>query len=185
MKLSLLLLALLFSSISLAQPALEQGVINLNGTLSFSRQSSDDINDGNSVLSLNPQAGYFVINNLSAGLSLSYNNTRFLGRNFTTWSIGPSVRYYIGGNNIIPFASVGYSYFEEFNSLSSELLKGNSLTLGAGINYFLNQNVALETVVNYTFENTTLPASYDLYYYNNKISRQVMSIAVGVNYFLF
>lgn len=178
------ILVLLFTSISFSQSPTSQGTINLNGTLSFSTQYSNDINDGRSILSINPQIGYFIIDNLSGGVSLNFNRISVSWNKLTDWSIGPAARYYFPLEQLYPFIGVGFNYFESFNANSDDLIKGNSIVFSLGLDHFLTTNVAIETVLNYSIEATTYPPS-TIFYVNRTAKRNLFFIGVGINFFLF
>ena len=129
----------LLSSISnaLNAQACGQGVWMIGGQIGFNSVSSD----GNSfsLFSFQPEAGYFVIDNLAIGTSLGL--TAVEGS--TEFGIGPFVRYYLWSNL---FAQAGVKYltgpinpFDIFDSISP-------FRYGAGVGYsfFVNSAVAIE-----------------------------------------
>ncbi len=75
----LILVSLLFV---VAAFAFDQGTINLGGTASFESVKEDSDADAVTVFTLNPNVGYFIIDNLSADLNLnimSYDGDTNLG----------------------------------------------------------------------------------------------------------
>ena len=173
-------------SVSLfAQSPTSKGTINLNGNLSFSSQSYEEGNDNTNVLTLNPQVGVFLIDNLSLGLSLSYDRISLGSSSNTNWGIGPNLRYYFNSENVKPFLSIGYSYTETFTSLNDDKWKGHQFILGGGLDYFIARNVALETTVSYKFNTVTIPESYNAFYRNLEQKSKTFLIGIGINFFLY
>ncbi|HET9504883.1 MAG TPA: hypothetical protein VFO93_15170 [Hymenobacter sp.] len=105
------------ASIAHAQSPIKAGTVALGGSINYSH-SSDEVNSNtgyrngsysssysNNILSLSPEASYFVADNISIGLSLNYSiqeisfssSPNFGGtsyRDATSFRIGPFVRYY-------------------------------------------------------------------------------------------
>lgn len=104
-------------------------------------------------LTLTPQAGYFVKNNLAIGAKLSLDLVSSDGTT-AVWSVGPFVRGYFGGNEKSKF-------FAEANpSLGRIQLGGEGFTmynLGASVGYayFITKNIGLETGLSYNYSNAT------------------------------
>lgn len=138
MKLVSVLIVFLFSISLTAQSPMEKGTFSLNGSLSYSSQSYDGADDSRNILMLNPQAGYFVKENLSLGVSLSYVNYSLGSASSTEWGIGPNLRYYLdSGETTKPFFSLGYAYTSSSNSGSDDKWIGTQLILTAGLDYFI------------------------------------------------
>ena len=70
--------------------AFDQGTINLGGSAYFESVKANSDTDAVTVFSLNPNVGYFIIDNLSADLNLSV--TSFDGN--TDFGIGLGGRYF-------------------------------------------------------------------------------------------
>jgi outer membrane protein W len=94
------------------------------------------------------------------------------------------MRYYFNVQSIKPFVGVGYSFANENSSLSDEDIKHNNIILNVGADYFLTDNIALETILGYTFMNIKYPKEYNLYYSDLETSRKSLSIGIGINVFL-
>ncbi|MCB5252929.1 MAG: hypothetical protein RBR69_03425 [Candidatus Cloacimonadaceae bacterium] len=71
--------------------AFDQGTINLGGSASFESVKADSDADAESIISINPNVGYFVIDNLSADLNLGYID---YDGDVSTLSIGIGGRYF-------------------------------------------------------------------------------------------
>jgi hypothetical protein len=187
MKASIAFLTLFLTTSIFAQSPIQKGTINLNGNISFSSQSYGDMDDGRNllllnsddreVLLLNPQVGYFFIDNISLSLSLDYSRYSQGGVTNTNWAIGPSIRYYFDLEEIIPFLSISYSYTEEFNSYDYKVI-GSQFGITGGSDLFITRNVALETTISYLFNNDRLPESLDQ-------KSNTILIGIGINIFIY
>jgi len=105
------------ASIAHAQSPIKAGTVALGGSINYSHNSDEvSSNTGyrngsysssysNNILSLSPEASYFVSDNLSVGLSLNYsiqeisfssspNSGGTSYRDATSFRVGPFVRYY-------------------------------------------------------------------------------------------
>lgn len=93
-------------------------------------------------LSINPDASYFVKNNLALGAGIQL--MPWISDDFTfSYGIHPFVRQYFGKGLIKPFAeaSVGYMGFMVGDGSPSFVTAG----VGGGLAYFITPNVALES----------------------------------------
>ena len=185
MKLVSVFFVFLFSISVTAQTPMEKGTISLNGSLSYSSQSYDGSDDNRNILMLNPQAGYFIAENFSLGLSLSYINYSLGSASSTEWGIGPSLRYYLPAEKVKPFFSLGYGYTKSSNSSNDDTWIGTQIIITAGIDYFITKNVALETIASYSFNNERLPDSYKSYYKSLDQKSTTFMIGVGLNFFIY
>lgn len=178
-------LFVLFMSFSmLAQSPISKGTINLNGNLSFSSQSYENSDPTLSILSINPQASYFLVDNLSLGLAVNYER-RSIGASSTNYGIGPNLRYYFILEKFYPFISLGYSYTKSFNSSNDDMFNGNQYIISGGVAYFLTKSVALETAISYRIDRKTLPDSYKSYYKDLDIKSNIIMFGVGINIFIY
>jgi Outer membrane protein beta-barrel domain len=106
----------------------------------------------NSEVGLNPQGGYFIINNFAIGATVTMEYNKIGENSTTTFGAGPFSRFYFGTKNVRPFAH------GELNFVSVKLKvpsttnteNGNNYFLAGGLAFFLNENVALETLLGYT-----------------------------------
>ena len=177
---------LLFNSFMFSQPALKKGVYYLGGSIEFTT-SKNTMNESfgftstvkETYLLFQPSFSYFIIDNLSIGTSVLYfyeeteisyqssNNQKSIYRQL---GIGPSIRYYFGGNNIVPFVGVGDSYSK---SIDSEQ-ENNMFTITGGIDYFLSKSIGLEPFLSYSIIHYTKPDQ----------SINNFSIGLRINYFI-
>lgn len=185
MKLVSVFFVFLFSVSVTAQTPMEKGTISLNGSLSYSSQSYEGSDDNRNILMLNPQAGYFIAENFSLGLSLSYINYSLGSASSTEWGIGPNLRYYLPAEKVKPFFSLGYGYTKSSNSTNDDKWIGTQFIITAGLDYFMTENVALETIMSYSFNNERLPDSYKSFYKNLDQKSTTLLIGIGLNYFIY
>lgn len=161
-------LAVLFAS---AQA--EQGNFLISGASSFGFQSTsyEGPAENQTDILLTTRAGYFVIDNLSAGLLLSYFNSSQGDFKSSSSTIGPWARYYIGGKAFVG-AAYGISNSKTESGGSEFKSDGSSLLFEAGYPIFLGESAALEPTLNYTTDSSE----------GNKISS---SIGIGVGFTLY
>ncbi|MBB2144213.1 hypothetical protein GM921_01835 [Pedobacter sp. LMG 31464] len=105
-------------------------------------------------LSLSPQAGYFVKDNLAIGAKLGLNVASASGTTATSWGIGPFVRGYFGGTEKSKFFAEGNA---GLGGVSYSGASSTAYNLGAtlGYAYFITKNIGLETGLGYGYSNST------------------------------
>ena len=176
---------LLLNFLTFGQSLLGQGTFSINGNISFTSYYEKNSENDRTIFIFNPSFDYFLIDNLSLGLTFNFSNISLGENSSSSWGIGPSLRYYfLAAENIRPFTGVGYSYATENTPVSNKDIKYNNIILNAGIDYFLTDNVALETILSYTFINMKLPDEYSNYYSDLDVSRRSISVGLGINIFL-
>ena len=180
MKSIVLLLAFfVFASFTLAQSSIPQGTLNLGGSLSFSTTNSDGQNDNLNLLLLSPQVGYFFIDNVSLSLLVQYASNSRGDYSESQWGLGPSLRYYIPLDKVYPFLELSYLYTKNID-WQDYASKVNIYIISGGLDYFLNENVAIESTLSYTFENYKLSELYE----NRDESQNTFRIGIGLNIFI-
>ena len=186
MKKFFVLFSVLFAltGFTFSQSEIKQGTFSLNGTISYTSNYEESSEMDNSTFIFNPRFDFFVIDNLSFGLMLNYQNISFFGKNNDSWGIGPSARYYLNFEHLKPFVGIGYTYATEDASISNDDIINNNIILSVGVDYFLTENVAIETSINYSFINMKLPDAYNTYYTDLNVSRKSLAIGLGINVFL-
>jgi opacity protein-like surface antigen len=175
---------LIFVSNVNAESPTDKGVYSLSGSISYTNTNKD----GGTMISITPAFMYFVHPNLAVGASIIYWD--FKDDNFEdkTYGIGPVVRYYFGKDAIYPFASVEYTYTKdkfESSFSSTYTARGNDLTLGLGIDYFLSRNVALEPMIRYTFTHNDNNASSPFGTTSSSDRSETLFMGIGINAFIF
>lgn len=179
---ALAILILFFSIKASGQSLIGKGTYSINGTVSFISYYDENSKFNSSVFIMSPGCDYFIIDNLSLGLKLNIQNESYGGTSYMNWGIGPSARYYMSDKIFKPFLLVSYSYGQQNTSMSDDDIKLSDITFGVGGDYFLTDNVAIETLVSYTFTNITFPERMHPYY--NDSQRKTLAIGIGVNVFL-
>jgi hypothetical protein len=166
--------------------------------LSFSRQKTF-IDDGlssqsntNNIL-IAPKAGYFIVDNLVAGVDLSVGGGRgtlssdvsslFFKSKTSFFGIGPFVRYYIPSGRVLPFAEVnalfGNRNMETTGDISSESQETfTNIGGGLGMAFLLGERSSIDLVLNYN-SNRINPESQDFKSRDNTIG-----IKIGFTIFL-
>ncbi len=156
MKVQALFIAfVLYSNFGTAQIVKNNWLVG--GQLSFDHTKTkvEEIERTNTVIQGKPQAGYFILDKLAAGIqfdlirSSSKSNTKSVA---TTFGIGPFVRYYFLPSekrvNIVTDARA--AFYVTSNSQTVSNSKFTSYSCSAGPVVFLNSSVAIELLMGYT-----------------------------------
>jgi outer membrane protein len=121
-------------------------------------------NDGSEFsFNLNPQIGYFVIDNLAvgAGLPISFASYKSSGSNpdnekISSVVFSPFAQYYFGSGKVKPFgyATVGFGsqkdvYDPNVGATQTDKAGVFTFTIGAGAAIFLNDNVSFDAGLGY------------------------------------
>lgn len=127
----------------------EQGKILMGATsnLGLSVQTQDAVEDNSFNFSIGAQGGYFVINNLAAGLNLGFSTSSQGDFSGTSITIGPFARYYF--ENVFFGGSFSFINTNSDNGVSDFSSNGSQLGLELGYAAFLNNNVAIEPKITY------------------------------------
>jgi outer membrane protein len=143
------------------------GNTNLNVLFSNTSVGTDSIETGkikNNQFAFTAAAGYFLIDNLTAGISATYSydyttsksgmyGESSIGTITQAFTIMPQVNYYLPvQGKLKPFVGigVGYLWLEQKDSRVNEnenkvySMSGTSLSGGAGLSYFINQSVSFD-----------------------------------------
>ncbi|SNT07203.1 Outer membrane protein beta-barrel domain-containing protein [Ekhidna lutea] len=147
----LLLLTFLAGSFGLANAQTEEGgwLVGATSNLNFTSTKADGADNSSNHFGLNAGAGYFVIDNLAAGLNLGFNSFSEGDVSGNSFLIGPFARYYVNG-----VFFVGASFSSESGSSENEFTEFDySRTifgLEAGYPVWIVDNVAVEPALVYT-----------------------------------
>ena len=162
-KITILLFAIFATFGAYAQ--YNQGRMLVGGSLGFSTQTEKTKFDGTTrtdgkwtSFSLEPQFGYFVIDNLAVGATLDLGLSKWKDEgdsdddvSSTSIEFTPTVRYYLPQNIFfqgqVGFGAAKYKYGS--GNVDEEKYNTFSFALGAGYAYFLNDNVAIEPMIGY------------------------------------
>lgn len=134
--------------------------LNVNGSIK---------QNGVTTIGINPSIGYFFIDNLAGGLKLNVNLTNSKSRvegdksasSVTELNVGPFVRYYYTMDKIAPFGEmfVGFGNRTDKDTAydgtkTTSKVSGVSFAPGVGLAYFVNENIGIEGLINYTFQSS-------------------------------
>ncbi len=163
-------LILNFSMISKAQT--EKNTWLLGGSAGFSSSSFGDIKE--TEIAINPNFGYFVVDNIAVGLSAIISSiSPDIGDGTTSYALGSGLRYYftsIGSNSKL-FAN-GSAAIGRAKTGSDDALNITAWSISAGPAIFLNKNIAIEMMIGYS--STKVEAVSD--------PLNIISVAVGFQF---
>lgn len=129
-----------------------QWLIGGSGDISLGTVDELDFNQ----FSISPMGGYLVGEKIAVGLSTGYTYYRGSSQSFF---IQPFARYYFTQNKLAPFAEVAYGggwarfEYSGTNGDVVEKISDTGYRIGAGLNYFITRNVALEGNLRYSRSN--------------------------------
>lgn len=115
----------------------------------------------NTQFNISPSAGYFVIDDLAAGLGFNYSHSKSGDVKANSFAIVPALKYYFLEGKTRVFAHANYSFgttkfdFVVINPIgggttATEVTSDtNSYQIGAGLALFLNDFISLELSLNY------------------------------------
>lgn len=190
MKKVVLFFAVAIAAVS-ANAQTDKGQWLVGGNASFNTSKSDfgfvedeEIADAKTTnLSLNPNAGYFFMNNLAGGLRVNLSSTSTKGEHeqgdvkatSSIYTIAPFVRYYfvsLNDNKVKLFGDASYGFGSTKSKIEvdgDEVADGSasvsSFGIAAGPAFFLSPNTALEVTLNYNstkFEDSDANGSFGI-----------------------
>ena len=134
----------LIAAFGVANAQTEQGgwLIGASSNLGFTSQKHKDADDATNTLNFDVKAGYFLMDNLAAGLDFGYFNSKTGDAEAGLTNIGLFARYYFNGTF---YAGAGFT--------STSVKDGDSgswINLEAGYPVWMGDNVALEPSLNYS-----------------------------------
>lgn len=185
-----------FTSINLTG---EGTPLNMNVGWSTFKQKSNSVNeayinpDKRFAISLTPRLGYFVINNLAAGLDFTIDYTHTVAMsgdyvsNMTRFGAGPFLRFYVPAKKLLPFAEASYSIgsrktkwdYLTYDDERSAMLQQWGLGLGLGIP--LGEKVSFDALVGY---HSYISKDKELNEANNRSIVGTIGIKLGLTVFL-
>ncbi|NHN25215.1 porin family protein [Flavobacterium jejuense] len=134
-----------------------QGDVFVSGAFTFGSEKTGDFKVN--TFEVAPKVGYFVTENIAAGLMLGYASNKVdVGSADATnsgFGVGAFGRYYFTpANKFSLFAELGANYMgysyefdpEDFTASDADV-KEFGVNLGAGINYFVSSNFSIEAGV--------------------------------------
>lgn len=141
----LLLFLLLLLSSTIIQAQTEKGSWMVGGQ--FNQQFNFSGGTNYFVFNLNPDAGFFISNNLALGAVFRTWIVISEGNTDTSVGLAPFVRYYFGGSEKIKLFVHGQAGFEVDDSDVSFIGKAHF-----GVAWFIVRNVALEASAGYSID---------------------------------
>lgn len=105
----------------------------------------------NTTIEFSPNAGYFLFNNFALGAKLVTSYVELGDLSVTSLGVGPFARYYFGKTNIKPFIAADCDFQNQKikTSVGSSTENAFNFFLGGGAAFFINENVAVETIIGY------------------------------------
>lgn len=145
-KFSLYLILVTIFTLANAQVDKGRTLIGGSTNLSFSTQSTDGVDDNFNTFNLDFRGGYFVVDNLVAGLNLGFTKFTQGDDEFSITGIGPFARYYMNGTL---YAGLGIDY--ESQNDGNESVNGSQIKIEVGSPIFIGggETVAIEPALNY------------------------------------
>lgn len=127
-----------------------QGNIFLEGNLGYTSTNNKNTEEKTSDFTFNPKAGYFIDENLALGVELNYFSAKeevagIDTEDFSAFGAGVFARYYFLdlGKRFKTFGEVGVGYATGNDDLADFKVNGVNAGLSLGINYFMNENIAI------------------------------------------
>ncbi len=147
MKKVILSLAIVTIAAISANAQTETGTWLLGGSAGFSSAKVSGASESTTTISIAPNAGYFVADNVAVGAQIAFES---VNKDHSSFAAAPFVRYYFLplGTSAKLFANGTFG----FGSYKPEGQSSQSFTaweLSAGPAFFLNKSIALETAVYY------------------------------------
>jgi hypothetical protein len=149
---------LLFAACLAASAQTERGNIMIGGNMNLRIPTNDGETVQQSYLSLTPNVGFFLADNVALGFGLPISSNRYRDNRTgytsrsSSFGFAPFGRYYFGASNIKPFLE-GRFGIEHFKSEETGKAGNRDEALfvgfGAGLAMFLNEHVALEPKLSY------------------------------------
>ncbi|CAN5488294.1 hypothetical protein BH11BAC2_BH11BAC2_01600 [soil metagenome] len=143
--------ALLLSVNTYAQTEQGHWLVGASSNLGFSSGKVDkDQDDATTNFNITPTIGYFLIDNLAAGIALDFNSSKTGDYKSSTFGLGPFVRYYLP---MKVFGQLSYAFGSSTSNDGSGSgdVKANTGDLGIAVGYawMLNDNISLEPSIRY------------------------------------
>lgn len=129
----------------------EKGDVFISGTVAFGTESTGDFSAD--AFTIAPKAGFFVSDNIAAGLKVGYtsltgDNDGTDTRDVNEFSVGAFGRYYFApANQFSLFTELGVDYFSGDDKLADVGYDGFDVAFAPGISYFVSKNFAIEATV--------------------------------------
>lgn len=148
-----LILSIFTYSTTFAQT--EKGIKLLGGSADISSTSFDSDSENIFGVSVNPNIGFFLVDNFALGAEVPLGFTSSDISNTTQVGLVPFARYYLGSSDTRKFflGVRGGIVSSNVSFDSGDDISRNQGVVGAnaGVAFFINQSIALETALNYQY----------------------------------
>lgn len=191
MKKVLLLTAVAVGTAFSVSAQISKGSTYLGGTLSYSKTDSDieNLNYGQTILSVNPAVSFAYKENRMWGLSLNYyySKSKKSGNKLSTYGVGGFLRQYKPlGKGFYLFAQEalsGYYSRSEYYSATTPEIKGFGVSAGVspGFAFDLSKRFQLELILNSLLYASYGYSSGDSYAASTPVKTSSSSFSVGTN----
>ncbi len=146
MKKNIILVSFLFCFISVSAQT-NKGDWMVGGTIKINTGES------NTQIGLTPSAASFIGKNFAVGGAIGYEYNKQGNVSSSTFGVGPMARFYMGTSDFRPFFHTHFNFTSVKNTTAttSTTTNGISYLLGFGGAFFINKNIALETIGGYNY----------------------------------
>ena len=201
-KITMLSLLMLLIHLSVFAQLMDQGNFMVGSTVGFSTANSKVTsggteNDGLSARQFNiaPVIGYFVIDNLAAGLGADYTQNAVTEPNSDKTEdsdllFGPFLRYYFQAGDNVAFFLVGNFGFgnSKDNQTIGEIkqkIETNVLAFGTGpgLTVYSKGGFAIETIIKYNYAKSTFDTTIGGVNTTSKSRTNQFSLSLGLQYY--
>jgi outer membrane protein len=149
-KMFMTLFILVSMTREISAQTVNSGAWMIGGSLGFNSIKSEGDDASETWFNISPSLGYFVINDLAAGVRLSLFSQSYDGETESQFGIGPWARYYIASSSLFAQAGIdfGSAGFDIFSLLAED--GSTTINLGIGYSWFINNSVAIEPILQYS-----------------------------------
>ncbi len=110
--------------------------------------------DKNTEIAFTPNAGIFIVENLAFGGNIALESSKSGNNKFTSFGIGPFVRYYFTSTTetIRPILHGSFNYLStknKINNVSSSTNTGTNFFVGGGAAAFISSSVSIDALMGY------------------------------------
>lgn len=147
-------------------------------TFEFDGEEAGD--QDSSIFTINPEVGYFVMDNLSVGLGVGFSSTKVGESKASTAIVTPNATYFFeAGDNLKPFVSLGAG-LASTSAGDDDSQKSSGLAIRGlgGLAYFVSESVSVNFLVQYLNTNQKNKSDSDLVSKNS-------NIGAGVGFFIY
>ena len=153
-KILCLIAAMLLVATAAQAKDISAGTVEVSGAATLGYNSTDlEVKDGpttdQSSWGLNLNSSYYVMPNFGVGLLLEYNSTTIADVDASNLGIGPILTYSFSMNEQVSLPIFGAL---TYNSQTGDVIddpSGWGWLIGAGVKYFMTDNVSLNGIVDY------------------------------------